>query len=628
MSKPAARIGDMHSCPMVNPGTPPIPHVGGPVTGPGVPTVLIGGQPAAVVGDTCTCVGPPDSIIMGSSGVLIGGKPAARMGDSTAHGGVITAGCPTVVIGETGGGGASSKMAHNSPSIELDISASTVPSQDVAKKLAEMTSLSKAAEEGKAVCSLPESEKEVDEEDNKEEEKEDCTFSGISIERSLGQYSPATLKWHPAEEFQPYEIISTQDGNKINTIQLTTSGLTVCEKHQNKAVQIISPTFEILAKNDNDTNSIEIPYIYPSILARDSQHYKVVIASCEHGSKEFQLKVFPFYQAGLKLNIEFKINPETFTEINAGVGGELLYKWNNKSGGIKLKVGIQKGKPLKFICTPTGGWNDYEFKLALNFYQNYWSKFEILMKGIYSFINFLSDLIPQPVSGYLEEKFSQKLEISSGIRYEYSQTSDHYNEHMVIDKINHTINGMVLKIDWKADITDKVISLIGLLAGQVIKGFKKLVEWAELGAFKIEAGFDKTRINGKLNFTKFNHPGSNNTIKKETSGSIEGFILLKIEVDAKVKTGIGYKGLKAGAKGSGIKVVSATSEPEFFTIFFTGAKLELMIYSEMPGVDVTQNEESLDIISKKVGRLQKIEFSVSLPLIGEKQLYPRKKIEI
>lgn len=101
MSKPAARIGDMHSCPMVNPGTPPIPHVGGPVTGPGVPTVLIGGQPAAVLGDMCTCVGPPDSIILGSTGVLIGGKPAARMGDMTTHGGIIAAGCPTVLIGDT-----------------------------------------------------------------------------------------------------------------------------------------------------------------------------------------------------------------------------------------------------------------------------------------------------------------------------------------------------------------------------------------------------------------------------------------------------------------------------------------------------------------------------------------------
>jgi len=96
---PAARIGDMHTCPMVTPGVPPIPHVGGPITGPGVPTVLIGGMPAAAIGDMCVCVGPPDVIAKGSATVLIGGKPAARMGDNTAHGGVIVLGCPTVIIG-------------------------------------------------------------------------------------------------------------------------------------------------------------------------------------------------------------------------------------------------------------------------------------------------------------------------------------------------------------------------------------------------------------------------------------------------------------------------------------------------------------------------------------------------
>jgi uncharacterized Zn-binding protein involved in type VI secretion len=73
--------------------------VGGPIVGPGSPTVLIGGLPAALVGDTCVCVGPPDSIIKGSATVLIGGKPAARMGDSTAHGGTIAAGYLNVMIG-------------------------------------------------------------------------------------------------------------------------------------------------------------------------------------------------------------------------------------------------------------------------------------------------------------------------------------------------------------------------------------------------------------------------------------------------------------------------------------------------------------------------------------------------
>ena len=96
MSKPAARITDMHVCPMV---TGVVPHVGGPILPPGAPTVLIGGIPAARMGDMCTCVGPPDSIILGSATVLIGGMPAARMGDMTAHGGSIIIGCPTVLIG-------------------------------------------------------------------------------------------------------------------------------------------------------------------------------------------------------------------------------------------------------------------------------------------------------------------------------------------------------------------------------------------------------------------------------------------------------------------------------------------------------------------------------------------------
>jgi len=102
MGKPAARLTDMHVCPMV---TGVVPHVGGPVIGPGCPTVLIGGMPAAVMGDMCTCTGPPDTIILGSTGVLIGGKPAARMGDMTSHGGSIILGCFTVLIGETGAGG-------------------------------------------------------------------------------------------------------------------------------------------------------------------------------------------------------------------------------------------------------------------------------------------------------------------------------------------------------------------------------------------------------------------------------------------------------------------------------------------------------------------------------------------
>lgn len=93
---PAARITDMHVCPLVT-GT--VPHVGGPILPPGAPTVLIEGLPAARVGDLATCVGPPDMIAVGSGTVFIGGMPAARLGDSTAHGGTIVGGAPTVLIG-------------------------------------------------------------------------------------------------------------------------------------------------------------------------------------------------------------------------------------------------------------------------------------------------------------------------------------------------------------------------------------------------------------------------------------------------------------------------------------------------------------------------------------------------
>ena len=96
---PAARLTDMHLCPMQTPGLPPIPHVGGPVVGPGIPTVLIEKLPAPVLGDNCICVGPPDSIIKGSATVIIGGKPAARLGDNCAHGGNVVKGAATVMIG-------------------------------------------------------------------------------------------------------------------------------------------------------------------------------------------------------------------------------------------------------------------------------------------------------------------------------------------------------------------------------------------------------------------------------------------------------------------------------------------------------------------------------------------------
>jgi len=96
MGMPAARITDMHVCPMV---TVLVPHVGGPILPPGAVTVLIGGLPAARVGDMAVCVGPPDVIVLGSFTVLTMSMPQARIGDMTAHGGMIVLGCPTVLVG-------------------------------------------------------------------------------------------------------------------------------------------------------------------------------------------------------------------------------------------------------------------------------------------------------------------------------------------------------------------------------------------------------------------------------------------------------------------------------------------------------------------------------------------------
>lgn len=105
MGMPAARVTDMHVCPMVTPAPVPIPHVGGPILPPCAVTVLIGGLPAARISDLALCVGPPDVIVKGSTGVMIMSLPAARMFDNCAHGGLIVTGMPTVLIGETMGGG-------------------------------------------------------------------------------------------------------------------------------------------------------------------------------------------------------------------------------------------------------------------------------------------------------------------------------------------------------------------------------------------------------------------------------------------------------------------------------------------------------------------------------------------
>jgi len=115
MGKPAARFLDWHSCPMVTPAVVPIPHVGGPIVAPCSPNVIIGRTRAARVTDLCICVGPMDNVVMGSMTVRINGQPAARIGDSTAHGGAITTGLPTVLIGDnplgSGGGEAANPVA-------------------------------------------------------------------------------------------------------------------------------------------------------------------------------------------------------------------------------------------------------------------------------------------------------------------------------------------------------------------------------------------------------------------------------------------------------------------------------------------------------------------------------------
>ena len=109
MSQPAARIVDLHTCPMF---TGPVPHVGGPILPPGKITVLIGMLPAATMTSMALCVGPPDMIVGPCAPtVLIGGLPAARMGDMTSHGGVVTMGCFTVLIGMAGAGGSSTGAA-------------------------------------------------------------------------------------------------------------------------------------------------------------------------------------------------------------------------------------------------------------------------------------------------------------------------------------------------------------------------------------------------------------------------------------------------------------------------------------------------------------------------------------
>lgn len=140
----AARVGDMHNCPMVTPGLPPIPHVGGPILPPCQVNVLIGGIPAARVGDQATCVGPPDTIINGSPSVLIGNKPAARISDPTAHGGMIAQGCPTVIIG--------GPTAPATPPRKPGLFANIVSAVKKTAQKAQAAVLGNAAQSGAAFC--------------------------------------------------------------------------------------------------------------------------------------------------------------------------------------------------------------------------------------------------------------------------------------------------------------------------------------------------------------------------------------------------------------------------------------------------------------------------------------------
>lgn len=102
IGQPAARVTDLHTCPLVSPG--PVPHVGGPILPTCSINVLTGGLPQARVTDKALCVGPVDMIVKGSASVLVNNLPAARIGDTTTHGGVIVTGCPTVLIGDAMGG--------------------------------------------------------------------------------------------------------------------------------------------------------------------------------------------------------------------------------------------------------------------------------------------------------------------------------------------------------------------------------------------------------------------------------------------------------------------------------------------------------------------------------------------
>lgn len=140
MGMPAARVGDMHVCPMV---TGVVPHVGGPVLPPCAITVLTGSMPQARITDLCVCVGPPDMIALGAFTVIVSGMPAARIGDLTVHGGTIVVGLPTVLIGDNGagsggGGGGPVTVATGGPKAGVAGMLSTGAAQIAQDKQAEV----------------------------------------------------------------------------------------------------------------------------------------------------------------------------------------------------------------------------------------------------------------------------------------------------------------------------------------------------------------------------------------------------------------------------------------------------------------------------------------------------------
>jgi uncharacterized Zn-binding protein involved in type VI secretion len=210
---------------MVTPGVPPIPHVGGPILPPGGVTVLIGGVPAARMGDMCVCVGPPDVIAKGSTGVFIMGMPAARMGDLTAHGGSIVVGLPTVLIGEVmpgappvvvppilvlAGGGSSSGI--NSAANQLRDAIKKAPAHAKAK-IAQVATLVQAANSGTPFCEVCDKNRKEKEAKEKKEAEEKKMKPPSSIKNDKEHIDKST--YFDSKSFKKHEGILGSVGGKI-----------------------------------------------------------------------------------------------------------------------------------------------------------------------------------------------------------------------------------------------------------------------------------------------------------------------------------------------------------------------------------------------------------------------------